>query len=302
MPLNPGYEYVNAEKMYNRAATLDERIVALEEMIKTAPKHKSSEHHVSELKNRLRRFLEKKEKSKKVGKTTQKAIRKEGFQCVLLGPPNSGKSSLLAKLTNAKPKISPNQFTTKEPEVGALYYKGYKTQVVDLPSIGSEYFDSGIVHTADCIIIVIESLTDLEKCVPFTARAYGKIVIALSKSDLLSEEDIRKLNEKIKSKKLNALPISTLFNQGLDELKEKIIHTMPLIRVFLKEPGKPASPSPMILPINSSVRKAAESILKGFSLRVRETKITGPSSKFPNQKVGLTHILKDLDTIEFHTN
>lgn len=77
MPLNAGYEYANAEKKYFQAITLDEKIIALEEMIKAAPKHKSSEHHVAELKNRLRRFLEKKEKSKSVGKTTQKSIRKE---------------------------------------------------------------------------------------------------------------------------------------------------------------------------------------------------------------------------------
>jgi uncharacterized protein len=302
MPLNAGYEYVNAEKKYYQATTLDEKIVALEGMIKTAPKHKSSEHHVAELKNRLRRFIEKKEKNKKVGKTTQKSIRKEGFQCVLIGPTNSGKSSLLSSMTNAKPKISLNQFTTKDPEIGTLYHKGYKAQVVDLPSIGSENFDVGIVNTADCIIIVIETLADLDRCLNIISRSYGKRIIALNKSDLLNDEDLRKLNEKIKSKKLNALLISTFTNQGILDLKEKIIQTMPLIRVYLKEPGKPASNLPMILPIGSSVKKAAESILKGFSLRVRETKITGPSSKFPNQKVGLSHILKDLDTIEFHTS
>ncbi|MEK6850197.1 MAG: GTPase [Nanoarchaeota archaeon] len=302
MPVNAGYEYVNAEKKYFQAATLDEKILALQEMIKAAPKHKSSEHLVAELKNRLRRFIEKKEKAKTIGKTTQKTIRKEGFQCVFLGLTNSGKSSLLAKLTNAKPRVSSFQFTTTQPEIGTLDFEGFKAQIVDLPAIGSEYFDLGIVNTADCVIIAIEQIEDLGKIYPYLSKIYGKIIIAINKADLLSQEEIRKLNEKVKSKKLNAVICSCISDFGIEELKKKIITLMPLIRVYLKEPGKPVSNIPMILKINSTVRDAAESILKGFSIRVKETKVTGPSSKFPNQKVGLSHILKDLDTIEFHTN
>ncbi len=302
MPVNAGYEYANAEKLYLQAKTADEKITALEEMIRAAPKHKSSEKFVAELKNRLRRFIEKKEKSKKVGKTTFKAIRKEGFQCVLIGLTNSGKSSLLAKLTNAKPKISGNQFTTFQPEIGALEHHGFRAQLVDLPSIGSEFFDLGIVNTADCIVIVIEKIEQLENITQYLLRSYGKQVIAINKADLLSEEEKRKLKDKIKSKKINAILVSAITGEGIDDLKSKIVAAMPLIRVYTKEPGKKVSNLPMILKRNASVKDAAESILKGFSSRVKETRITGPSSKFPNQKVGLSHTLKDLDTIEFHTN
>ena len=52
---------------------------------------------------------------------------------------------------------------------------------------------------------------------------------------------------------------------------------------------------------NSKVIHVAEKILKGFSKKVKETKIWGPSSKFPGQKVGLQHKLKDLDVVEFKT-
>lgn len=301
MPVNPGYEYVAAEKKYLNAQTMDERIVALEEMIKTAPKHKSSENLLAGLRSRLKKFLEKKEKSKKVGKTTQKAIKKEGFQVVLLGLPNSGKSSLLSKLTNAKPYISNNTFSTKHPEVGSMNYQGVKAQIVDLPPIGSDYFDSGIVNTADLIIVTLVSIDDLPKINPFLAKTLGKVIIVVTKSDLLSSEEIRKLEEKIKSKKLNAIITSNITLYNIEKLKEQIFKAMNVIRIYMKEPGKPHSNIPAVLPTGSTLKDAAESIHNGFYLKVRETRITGPSSKFPNQKVGLSHVLKDRDIIEFHT-
>jgi len=301
MTTNVSYEYTAAEKKYSLAKTLEEKIASIEEMIKHAPAHKGGENLRKELHNRLKRFAEKQEKAKSSGKTTRKSIKKEGYQCVLVGLPNSGKSSLLAKLTNAKPIIKSHPFSTKEPEVGTMDYDGIKAQIVDLPSIGSEFFDIGTIHTADCLIIVIENLADLEKTSPHIVKATGKQIIAINKSDLLSEEELRKLNERIKSKRLNAIIISSQTGYNLEALKERIFNYMDSIRIYTKEPGKLPSPDPITLPKNSTVRDVAESILKGFSQKVKEARVTGPSSKFPNQRVGLDHILKDKDIVEFKT-
>ena len=78
MPINAGYEYLNAEKAYLEAQTLEEKIRRLEEMIRTAPKHKGSENLLAGLKTRLKKFLEKKEKGRSVGKSSRKTIKKEG--------------------------------------------------------------------------------------------------------------------------------------------------------------------------------------------------------------------------------
>ncbi|MBX4196488.1 50S ribosome-binding GTPase [Candidatus Pacearchaeota archaeon] len=301
MPINAGYEYVAAEKKYLQAITLEEKIASLEEMIRAAPKHKGSENLLSELKTRLKKFREKQEKNKKTGKTTKKGIKKEGFQIVLLGPTKSGKSSLLSKLTNAKPLISPYPFTTKEPEIGTLHFQGVQAQVVDLPSIGSEYFDIGIINTADLIITVVERLEDIEKSNSFLTRATGKKIIVITKADLLTLEQQRKIEATLKSKKINGLLISSTTGQGLEPLKEKILLSMNIVRIYMKEPGKPHSPVPVVLPEHSTVKAVAESIRKGFSATIKETRLTGPSSKFSNQKVGLSHVLKDKDIVEFHT-
>lgn len=301
MPVNAGYEYLNAEKKYLEATNLDEQIVCLEEMIRTAPKHKSSENLLAGLKTRLKKFLEKKEKNKKTGKSSRKSIKKEGYQCVIIGLPNSGKSSLLSALTNAKPLISPIAFTTREPEIGTLEYQGVKTQIVDLPAIGAETLDIGIVNTADLIIITITDFLEIQKILPLLSKSYGKQLTVFAKSDILSEEQKRKVEATITSKKIKGILVSSATGYNLDTLKEKIISEMNVIRVYTKEPGKIHSKIPVILPSGSTIKDVAESILKGFSQRVKETRITGPSSKFANQKVGLSHILRDKDIVEFHT-
>lgn len=300
MPINAGYEYFEAEKHYLAAQTMDDKIYWLQEMIRKAPKHKSSENFLAELKQRLKKFLEKQEKAKKSG-GGKKGIRKEGFQVVLLGLANSGKSSLLAALTNAKPLVTPYGFATRVPEIGTMDFEGVKAQVVDLPSIGSEFFDHGIVNTADCVLLVIERLEDITEVEKLLVRAIGKKIVVMTKIDSLENDERRKLDARLKSKKVYGITVSAHTGEGIGTLKEMIFSNMGMIRVFTKEPGKPKSPLPVVLKTGATVKDVAESIRKGFYLTVKETRLTGPSSKFANQRIGLAHMLKDLDVVEFHT-
>jgi hypothetical protein len=301
MSTNQGPEYFGAEKKYQQAQTLNEKIYWLGEMIRNFKKHKGSENMLANIKQRLAKLVEKGEKAKKTGKTTKKSIRKEGFQCVLVGPTNTGKSSLLSALTNARPKISSYQFTTKEPEVGTMDYEGVKAQIVDIPSTGSENFDIGIIHTADAILFVIDSLEQLKPLEELTKAAVGKKLVVFNKLDTKTEEELRKLDATIKSKKINGTVISAVFGTNIEEIKKKIFSMMDIVRVYTKEPGKIPSNQPIVLDKNSTVKDAAEKIAKGFSSKIVETRISGPSSKFANQKVGLSHIVKDKDIVEFHT-
>lgn len=300
MPINAGYEYFNAEKKYLDAQTLEEKIAALREMIKTAPKHKGSENLLSELKTRLKKFTEKAEKNASVGKG-KKGIRKEGFQVILVGLPNSGKSMLLSKLTNATPVVSSSPYTTTDSNVGTMHYQGVYAQIVDLPAVNGKDFDLSILHTADLVLTVLDKIEDLSVFEKTLEHCRGKRIIVINKIDLLNNEELRKLDARLKTKKADFVLISALKNTGIDDLKYKIFSYMGVIRVYTKEPGKAPSNIPIVLPAGKTVKDAAESIYKGFSKIIVETKLTGPSGKFANQKVGLSHVLKDKDVLEFKT-
>lgn len=302
MPINASYEYTNAEKVYLAAKTPEEKIIALEEMIRTAPSHKGAENLRANLRARLTKLKEQLEKAKATKRGSGKpGIKKEGPQAVLIGLTHSGKSSLMKLLTNTQPEVGTHPFVTREPLQGMLNYEGARIQIIDLPAINSEYSDLGIINSADTLLILITSLDDLSIIDPFLQKTLGKRIILFNKIDLLNEEEKRKLTAKLQTKKINYLFISTKTRENLDLLKKKIFESFNIIRIYTKEPGKEPTKDPFMAKPNTTVEEMAEKIKKGLSREIKETRIWGPSSKFPGQKVGLKHALQDKDIIEFHT-
>ena len=150
-------------------------------------------------------------------------------------------------------------------------------------------------------MIIVTDFNQIQEIEKGLGRTTDKKIIVFNKIDTLSEEERRKIFSKLQSKKYNFILISTITKEGIEKLKEKLFQSFDKIRIYTKEPGKEKSNNPVILEKNLNVKDVAEKISKGFSLRVKETKIWGPSSKFAGQKVGLTHVLKDLDVVEFKT-
>ena len=74
-----------------------------------------------------------------------------------------------------------------------------------------------------------------------------------------------------------------------------------VIKIYTRHPGTKQDNIPVILEPNSTLKDVAEKVLHGFSNKVKYAKIIGPSCKFPNQQVGLKHIVKDKDIVEFFT-
>ncbi len=301
MPINAHPEYFVAEKEYLSAQTPDEQIEKLEKLISVAPTHKGAENLRAQLKTRLKKLKEKLIKSKKTGKS-KAGIKKEAIQVILVGKTNTGKSSLLSNLTNTSPEISEFPFTTKQPLVGMMPFAGTQIQLIENPAAESEFYDKGLPHTADIILLLINSLEELKELEPKIKNSPAKKIIVFNKSDILSEKEKRKISATLQSKKYNFILISAKTSEGIKELQEKIFQNLDKLRIYTKEPHKEKSKKPIIFNPGATVANVAEKILSGFSRKIKQTKIWGPSSKFPGQVVGLQHKLKDLDVVEFKTN
>jgi len=296
--------YKKAEEKFLAAETDEQRLIFLEEMIKECPKHKSSEKMLAQLRTRHKKLQEKIERVKKSGKSGKKGIKKEDMQAVIIGKTNSGKSTLISILTNAKPKISENKntsFTTKTPEIGMMEYSpGVGIQMIEIPAVESDYYDKSIVNTADLILILVSNIKDIDEIKKYLERSRGKSVVVFNKIDSLDEKEKRKIFSTLKTKKYNFVLISAKTLEGLNDLKDRIFLGLDKIRVYTRDHSKgiKKSEKPVVLNKGDKVKDVAEKVF-GNSAQVKEAFITGPSSKFPNQKTSLDHELKDLDTVEF---
>jgi len=296
--------YQRAEQDFLVATTDEERIACLEIMIKECPKHKSSENMRKNLTNRMKKLREGVEKRKKAGKGSKEGIKKADMQCVIVGLPNSGKSTLFNILTtkSSNSKVSPHPFTTYQTNLGIIEYEDAKIQTIDDAPIPNQ--DKSIINSTDTLLIIFNNLEEIEELEKATWKSKAKRIWILNKTDLLNETEKRKIKATLKSKHKNLDFV--FFSEKNPEtqiikLKKKIFESFPIIRVYTKEPGKQATKDPMILKENSNIKNAAEKIRKHFSAQIKTSKIWGPSSKFGGQTVGLDHTLKDKDTIEFHT-
>ncbi len=158
----------------------------------------------------------------------------------LAGLPNAGKSTLISRLTDAKPKVGDYPFTTLTPALGVLR-DGEKTFVIaDIPGIieGASTgkglgltFLKHIERTGMLLIVIDVSLPtvkrDYETLID-ELETYNKAmlqkqrIIVLNKTDLVSEDALKKWQKYFEKKMERCVKVSALTGYGIDELKEII--------------------------------------------------------------------------------
>ncbi len=306
MPINADYQYSEALKKVEQAKTTEEKIKALEGLLSASPTHKGAEGLRQEIKTKISKLKEKvdRERSKKAGGFSF-SIKKEGAaQVVLFGLPNSGKSWILRKFTNAKPEVADYEFTTKMPEVGVMEYEGVNIQIVEVPALFPAFIESdrgptflGIGRSADLIVLVIDGSQDPAYQLAVMQNEFEKAFINLEKVNK-KEEDAKPclvvVNKAIKSFK-SSFPIC-----WVEDFKNAVWSKLGLVWVRTKTPGKKADWPPVALKKGSSVKDLAGYVHKDFIERFRFARIWGKSVKHDGTTVGLEHILGEGDIVELH--
>lgn len=95
--------------------------------------------------------------------------------------------------------------------------------------------------------------------------------------------------------------ISAKNGTNIDEVRKRIFDTLNLIRVFLRPKGEKADDEPMILKKGATIEDVCSKLHSHFKDNFRYARIWGPTAKFPKQKVGLDHKLKEGDTVRIIT-
>ena len=151
-------------------------------------------------------------------------------------------------------------------------------------------------NNAEVLIRSKVDIDDFIDCIEGNKK-YMPAIIALSKSDLVSKEELKKI-----SKKVNADIIISAHNKiGIESLKDLIFKKLDFMRIYMKEPRKEADmDEPMIIQHGATVRSVCDKTHRDFAKRFKYSKVWGKSAKFPGQRLMLHHKLKDGDILELH--
>ncbi|MCR4426766.1 MAG: 50S ribosome-binding GTPase, partial [Firmicutes bacterium] len=230
MPANLTPQYIEAEEAFKRAATTEEKILALEEMLRTIPKHKGTEKMQADIKRRLSRLREEGEAARRKGKGDPFRVEREGAgQVFTVGLPNSGKSALVGALTKAKVLVAPYPFSTQLPIPGMMPYEDVLIQLVDSPPISPDLAPPALlasIRLGDGLLISLDvsvdsCLEDLDALIGILEDRRvlpdktSRTLLALTKVDL---DHARENAEVVRATfpQFSSVEVSTKTGEGLD--------------------------------------------------------------------------------------
>ncbi len=325
MPANLTPEYKRAEERFRAAKAPDEKLAALEEMLRVMPKHKGTDGLQADIKARIAKL--RKAPAAKAGHSTfSHMVPREGAgQVALIGPPNTGKSSLVAALTHATPAVADYPFTTREATPGMMAFEDIAFQLVDLPALSEEHVDAWVfdlVRSADLLWVVLDGryalegmdtterllaarhirlVPDSESRVDIPGEPVGMpALVLLTGADRPEVAESIGIVDELLGHRWPLIAVSPFQPSSLVLLGRRTYDALRIIRVYTKQPGKPPDRrKPFTVPRGATVAELAARIHKDLLASMKFARVWGPHV-FDGQTVQRDHVLTEGDVVEIH--
>lgn len=312
MPANLGPDYLAAEQEFRQAETPFERIAALERMYAALPKHKGTEKLQADLKRRLSQARKDGQKKGASHAPPFYLVPREGAgQIALVGPANSGKSSLVCALTHARPEVAPYPYTTRAPLPGMMSFEDVQIQLLDLPPIAADYTEpwmpQALVRADECVLVVdVDDPDDLSEIEYVEAMLsewklrMPRLMLANKMDQEGSQGNLEAL-EDLYGERYEFLPVSAETGEGLPAFARRAFELLDVVRVYTKAPGKKAElGAPYVLKRGSTVLDAARHVHKDFAEQLKFARLFHKSGGLDGLPVERSHLVEDGDILEFH--
>ena len=161
----------------------------------------------------------------------------------IIGLPNAGKSSLLASMTSANPKIANYKFTTINPNLGVASYDDKEVTLADIPGLiegahtGTGLGIKFLKHIERCkTLLHLIDITEDDLFISYNQvrkelSKYSKDlvkkkeIVVLNKTDLIDEEEKKEKIKKLKNKlKKKIFLMSTMDKKSVSDIKSKLVN------------------------------------------------------------------------------
>ncbi len=327
MPANLPPDYYAAEERFRTAKTPAEKIACLEEMLMIMPKHKGTDKLKADLRRRISKLKDQAgNKKSQTRRNIAFRIEKEGAgQVMVIGPANTGKSSLVAALTHATPEVADFPMSTWKPLPGMMPLSDIQIQLVDTPPLNADYVEPDLldlIRRTDLALIVLDITTDpleqLEKTISFleehriVARrkkdtydmsrfvSFIPFLLFANKYDDESCDENLAIFTELLEEQWPVVAASVKTGRNMGDLKRAIVAHLKIIRVYSKARNKePDMTAPFILKTGSTVEDFAAKVHLDFLQKLKNARVWG-KNVFDGQMVHRDHVLEDGDIVELN--